>query len=154
MKHIEYDYQVAVFQWAYFHRNKWPEINFMFAVINETRGISPQKGNRDRLQGKRSGVPDICLPVPRGTFHGLYIEMKSPTGKISENQKKYAIFLKSQGYFVALCNSPECATDTIKDYLNMEPFHTTERRETRKNGSNEQCFGVKGKAIPPTGQEF
>jgi len=140
MKHLEYDYQVATFQWAYFHRNKWPELQFMFAVINETRGISPQKGNRDRLQGKRSGVPDICLPTPRGTFHGLYIEMKSPTGKLSDNQKRYSIFLKDQGYYVALCNSPESACETIKEYMMLEPFHTIERRETRKNTLKTQCF--------------
>jgi len=143
LKHLEYDYQVAVFQWAYFHRNKWPELNHMFAIINETRGISPQKGYRDRLQGKRSGVPDICLPVPRGTFHALYIEMKSPTGKLTDNQKQYSIFLKDQGNFVALCNSPESACETIKEYMTLEPFHTTERRGTRKNGSKEQCFAIK-----------
>ena len=27
-----------------------------------------------------SGVPDLFLPVPRNSYHGLYIEMKSEKG--------------------------------------------------------------------------
>ena len=90
MKHIEYDYQVAVFQWAEYHYGRYPALEFMFATMNESGvRITPQAGLRNKKQGKKSGVPDICLPVPCGTFHGLWVEMKSPTGKVSKNQEKY-----------------------------------------------------------------
>ncbi len=148
MKHIEYDYQCAVFQWVEFNKVKYPELKFMYAVINETRGISPQKGARDKRQGKRSGVPDICLPAARGGYFGLYIEMKAPKGQLTDNQIRYAIFLKDQGYCVACCKSPESATKTIKDYMALGPFKykgPDKRKETPESSGKSQCFSVRKK---------
>jgi len=141
-KHEEYDYQVAVFQWAAWQQQQYPELEFMFAVMNETRGISLAKGARDKKQGKKSGVPDIWLPSPRGGYHGLIIEMKSTKGVTSENQKKYLEFLKKQGYMNAVCNSPESAIQKLKNYLDI-PSDCKE--QTHNNGGkrrNHQCFSI------------
>jgi hypothetical protein len=43
-----------------------------------------------RAEGVRAGVPDICLPVPRGEYHGLFIELKRPKGgHVSEEQEAW-----------------------------------------------------------------
>ena len=37
-----------------------------------------------KRQGVKAGVPDLCIPVAKGGYHGLYIEMKTKKGKLSE----------------------------------------------------------------------
>ena len=42
-----------------------------------------------KKEGVKRGVPDICLPVSRGKYHGLYIEMKAGKNKPSKEQKEW-----------------------------------------------------------------
>ena len=32
----------------------------------------------NEAMGTLAGIPDLCLPVPRGKYHGCYIELKPP----------------------------------------------------------------------------
>ena len=110
--------QIALFEWARWQIAKHPELEFLHHI--------PNGGKRDKVtaaklktEGVSAGVPDICLPAPRGKWHGLYIELKRQRGgKLSEEQKKWLRFLKKQGYFVAACEGWEEARDMIFGYLN------------------------------------
>lgn len=52
-----------------------------------------------KAEGVKAGVPDICLPVPRGEWHGLYIELKRREGgRVSPEQTKWLEDLMRQGY--------------------------------------------------------
>ena len=78
------------------------------------------EAGRFRAEGVKAGVPDLCLPVARGGFHGLYIELKRQKGsKISDDQKRWLSELGKQGYFTALCKGWEAAAKVITDYLSM-----------------------------------
>lgn len=108
----EAEEQAALFQWAAYD----PRLQFMYAI--------PNGGSRNRIeaknlkrQGVKSGVPDICLPLPSGYWHGLYIEMKAGKNKPSENQKKWLAFLESVGYKTAVCYGFEEAKKIITEYL-------------------------------------
>lgn len=70
-----------------------PELSMLYAV--------PNGGKRDRieaahlkLQGVKAGVPDLCLAVPKGKYHGLYIELKVGRNKTSEHQDKWLFISK------------------------------------------------------------
>ncbi len=63
-----------------------------------------------------SGVPDLFLPVPRGCFHGLYIEMKSDKGRVTDNQRWFLSKTEGLGYKTAVCYSAKEAIETIQDY--------------------------------------
>ena len=84
----------------------------------------PNGGSRNKIeaanlkrQGVKAGVPDICLPVPRNGYHGLWIELKVGKNKTTENQKRYISFLTNQGYDVAVCYGMEEAARKIVEYL-------------------------------------
>lgn len=111
--------QAALFDWAYLQRNTYPELDLLFHI--------PNGGSRNRLeaanlkrQGVKAGVPDLCLPVARGGFHGLYIEMKYEKNIPTENQNEWMNALQNQGYAVAVCYSWEQASKVITDYFKLK----------------------------------
>jgi hypothetical protein len=118
LKVSEHDEQAALFQWAQLSRGRYPELGLMFAVPN----WRPKEGQRIYLaaEGVKPGVPDIWLPVPRGGFHGLIIELKVAGGKLSSLQKSWIEALQGQGYCAMVCVGFDVAKEAIEDYLNQE----------------------------------
>lgn len=117
----EAQHQAAVVQWAQQPavRNKWPQLKLLYHV--------PNGGSRDRVegahlkrQGVKKGVPDLCLPVPRGRYHGLYIELKTEKGKTGPEQEWWLRELNEQGYSAFVCRGWEAAVRTLEWYLELE----------------------------------
>lgn len=64
-----------------------------------------------------SGVSDVFLPVAKGGFHGLYIELKVKGGKASDNQKWWIAETTKQGYLAVICYGWIEAKGVIEEYL-------------------------------------
>lgn len=108
--------QQALFEWAEFASKKTPELKLLHAIPNGgKRHISTAV--RLKREGVKSGVPDVFLPVPKGTQHGLYIEMKVDRNKPSENQKWWIEQLQRQGYRVEVCYGWGEAVKVITEYM-------------------------------------
>ena len=90
----------------------------MYHIPNERKCL-PQQGRMFRLMGVRRGVPDLHLPVARGRYHSLYIEMKRPGEKPSDNQKWWHKELMRQGNAVMMCQGWEDAVRAIEWYLGV-----------------------------------
>ena len=126
MKHEESDEQIALFEWARLNEAKYPELKLMFAIANGGKR-NVREAARLKKEGVKPGVLDIFLSVSKfldngdeykSTYHhGLYIEMKSAKGKLSENQEWWVEQLRNQGYRVEVCRSWIEAKDVILDYL-------------------------------------
>ena len=108
--------QQRLFNWAMLAAGRYPELKFMFHIPNGGSRNKIEAANLKR-QGVKAGVPDICLPVPRNGYHGLWIELKVGKNKTTENQKRYISFLTNQGYDVAVCYGMEEAARKIVEYL-------------------------------------
>lgn len=119
--------QEAVFQWAAFNSGKYPELEFMYHVANEGKRTARYGAELKRM-GLKNGVPDICLPVPRGNYHGLYIEMKVGRNTPTDAQAKYLNFLTAQGYCAVWCIGADNAINIIKAYLKGEYYRDKENR--------------------------
>ena len=62
--------------------------------------------------------PDLCLPVPRGGKHGLFVEMKrTKGGRVSAEQQEWITALQEQGYAASVCRGWEEAARVILQYL-------------------------------------
>lgn len=107
--------QAALFQWAAAcNRN---DLDLMYAIAN---GGYRKKTTAGRLKatGVKAGVPDICLPVARGGYFGMYVELKRVKGsKTSECQKEWMAALNAQGYLAIVCYGWEEARKMIVQYL-------------------------------------
>lgn len=85
MKQYEADQQRKLFQWTTFIRTEYPEVDLMFHIPNGGSRNKLEAANLKR-QGVKAGVPDLFLPVSRGGYHGLFIELKY--GKTSQPKNK------------------------------------------------------------------
>ena len=114
----EHDEQVALFHWAAFHIGRYPELALLFAVPNGGKR-DPATAVRLQREGVKPGVPDLCLPVARQGWHGLFIELKWGKNKTTDKQNEWLERLAEQGYLAVVCYGWNEAVDVIKDYLDM-----------------------------------
>ena len=56
------------------------------------------RGRLQKLAGVEDGVVDYFISVPRGIWHGYYIEFKRPGGEPTPEQEMFMGFATSQGY--------------------------------------------------------
>lgn len=114
---LECDEQRDIFAICERLRSKYPEIALLYAVPNGG-SRHPAEAARLKQQGVKSGVPDMCLPVARGGYHGLYIELKRVKGgRVSEQQKQWLAALNAQGYKAVVCKGAGEALDVLQKYL-------------------------------------
>lgn len=116
---IEHQHQVALFEWAAIAEQQYPELALMFAIPNGG-ARSKRTGAMLKREGVRAGVPDICLPVARHGCNALFIEMKSPTGKLSTEQRAWLRDLDSAGNSAVMCRGWQEARQVIEAYLSTE----------------------------------
>ena len=89
----------------------------------------PNGGARDPITAARMrkigvirGVPDVFLPVAREInemdwLHGLYIEMKTTTGRLSDEQTEFQTYAAENDFAFHVCRNWREAADVIKEYL-------------------------------------
>ena len=70
--------------------------------------------------GVKSGVPDLFYPVPMHGYHGLFIEMKTKTGRASAEQKKWISALETLGYKCIVAKGWEEAKEALCQYADSE----------------------------------
>lgn len=90
----------------------------LFAIPNGGRR-SLRTAARMKREGVVAGIPDAFLAEPRGTYHGLFIEMKRADkhGRLSELQKESIYILKTAGYCCVVSHGWEDAKKAIHEYL-------------------------------------
>ena len=123
MLRTEASEQEAVITICKFMENRYPELKLLHHC--------PNGGKRDRVsaavlkrQGVKAGVPDLHLPVPKGQYASLYIEMKYGDGKLQKEQKDFLKQAADYGNFVAVCYSQEIALKVIEDYVTLKKGET------------------------------
>lgn len=115
-KRSEATEQETLIQWCGWQQGKYPELKLVYHIPNGGSRNTLEAANLKR-QGIKAGVPDLCLPVARNGFHGLYIEMKYGRNKTTDNQNEWLEALEEQGYFTAVCYGAEEAEKVLLKYL-------------------------------------
>jgi VRR-NUC domain. len=120
-RHNEATEQETLIQWCGWKQSKYPELKLIYHIPNGGSRNAIEAANLKR-QGVKAGVPDLCLPVARNGFHGLYIEMKYGRNKTTEKQKEWLKSLEEQGYFTVVCYGAEEAERIIARYLEFPGY--------------------------------
>ena len=118
LKRSEETEQICLMAWCRLNEKRYPELALIYHI--------PNGGSRNKLeaialkkQGVKAGVPDLCLPVARGEYHGLYIEMKFGKNKTTQFQDEWLAALQKQNYKAVVCYGAEEAMSILKDYLKI-----------------------------------
>lgn len=119
MKHIESAHQAQVVEWSRWafkaNPKRYPHLDMLHCSLNGVK-LSGTQAKIAKGQGMLSGVPDLFLPVPKNGFHGLFIEMKSEKGRVTENQHWFLTNADSLGYKTVVCYSAKDAISAIQSY--------------------------------------
>ena len=134
MKHLESEIQQAaiamVDEWfALAHADKLIPVERKVRGVKKTFMVSPlyanqnaysgnpRQGARSVKEGVRSGVWDLTLPIPAGGFHGMYIEVKTPTGSLSKNQRSWLEHYQANKYITVICRSADDILKCVQEYM-------------------------------------
>lgn len=118
MKAEEHDEQVALmYWWSLTHQQHGVPERLLFAIPNGgQRNLIVAK--KLKAEGVRAGVPDLFLAVPRGRFHGMFVEMKKQKGgRLQDSQCIMLETLAAQGYYATVCHGWAEAGKAIEEYL-------------------------------------
>ncbi len=111
--------QIWLFSWAKINSGKWPELELMHHIPNGGMR-SKSEAARFKAMGVKRGVSDVFLPVSKGGYHGLYIELKAKDGRLEKEQKEWIAAVREQGYYAAVCYGGFEAANLVEAYMNGE----------------------------------
>jgi len=114
----EAEEQELVIKWCELNQGKHPELAKLMHIPNGGSRHPAEAAHLKRL-GVRAGVPDLFLPYPVGDHHGLWIELKSMSGKPTAAQREWILWLREQGYCAYVCRGAEMAIRCIEMYLGL-----------------------------------
>ena len=119
MRQEEHRIQCAIVKWFNY---AYPAYRggCLFAVPNGGhRNI--QTARSLKAEGVTSGVSDLLLLVPKRDYHGLCVEVKTPIGRQSDNQKNWQRIIEAQGYRYEIVRSLDEFVELVRWYLNEPP---------------------------------
>jgi hypothetical protein len=112
----EHAHQCAVMTWSRLALKQRPELDYLVAIPNGgARHIAVAR--KLKAEGVKKGFPDLQLNLPRGGFAGLFIELKSLTGRTSPEQKEWLKRLNAGGNRAVVCKGWLAAQTEIINYL-------------------------------------
>lgn len=123
LQRSEHDEQRDLFAWAALDSR----LASMFAIPNFSGHHGSKiarlvSGKRAKEEGRKSGVPDVFLPVSCGGYHGLFVEMKKANASpsdVTDEQCRWLNVLTRQGYRCEVARGFEEGRAAILAYLNL-----------------------------------
>ena len=83
----------------------------------------------------------MCLPYPKGSYCGLFVEMKFGNNRQQDTQKEFLADMAAAGHFVATCYSAEEAIKVIEEYLNLSDAVHMERNSEHEHPEQQHPQG-------------
>jgi hypothetical protein len=116
----EHREQVMLVTWFKFQYAKYKDC--FFAIPNGAHLAGDAKSRAIKIKKMKAegflvGVSDLFFMIPKGGWHGLFIEMKSEKGSASEAQSDFIGRAVLMGYRAEVCNGFDEAKLVIDNYL-------------------------------------
>jgi hypothetical protein len=94
--------------------------NIIFYHVPNGGSRNPIEGAKFKRMGVKAGVPDVCIPIARKGYHGLYIELKRVSGGVvSDTQRWWLNELKQQGYDTYVAKGAQDLINYVKNYMEI-----------------------------------
>lgn len=121
MKISEHEEQVAFIEWCdlMIQTGQYPELDLIYSIVNERRGAAA--GAKAKAQGQKAGMPDLHLPMARGGYIGLYMELKVDKNRPTKAQRQRLAALGRAGHMTLVCYGWDSLRETTEAYLALPP---------------------------------
>lgn len=97
-KESETSIHLAVMQWVRLHPKIVP---YVIHIPNEGKR-SQRFGRQLKNMGMRPGVSDLFVALAKHDYHGAWIELKTPKGRVQESQEIFLSDMKAAGYYTSI----------------------------------------------------
>lgn len=112
----EHRNQVWLIQWVTTQIKNEPDLKCLYAIPNGGHRHAATAAKL-KAEGVKAGVYDLHLPVARGGFCGLWIELKAGKNKPTASQNEWRDLMIEQGHDTAVCYGWHEAKNKIEEYL-------------------------------------
>lgn len=111
----EHDMQASIIAEVNLRACQEPQWSLLFAI--------PNGGDRDirvaarlKSEGVRRGVPDLCWPLVRGRYSGLFMELKIKPNRTTAEQNEWLASLRMNGYYTCVVYDDPAEAIRILDW--------------------------------------
>lgn len=101
-------------------RAQHPFIALHTMHIGNERKATYYAGYIMKRMGVLKGASDLFMAWPNGGYPGLFIEVKSKTGKLTKEQKEFLQRMRDRGYKALACYGAEEVINTMKEYISYQ----------------------------------
>lgn len=119
-EHPESRLQRSCVKWF---RLQYPRV-LLFAIPNGG-DRSPVEAAIMQGEGVERGIPDLCLPRPKASWHGLYLEAKIAPNDLSPDQVEKIDFLRAEGYRCEVFYTLDQFMSIVNNYLKLPDYGST-----------------------------
>ena len=114
--------QIRLFNWIYLKEKEDPRYKMIMHVPNQgSAGFGGMlRSKKMKAMGARKGWFDIFVCLPKGPFHGLFIELKALKGRPSKEQIDWQKMYEQHGYCAVFCYGGREALEKIQAWLTTE----------------------------------
>lgn len=116
MNHAEDKEAMALWQWS----QTQPIVRDHLLHIPNGGRRNIREAARLKKMGVRPGVSDYLLPISRGGYIGLWVELKSKLGRLTPEQRAWIERMIAAGYVARVAYGWMDAKDIIEQYLALK----------------------------------
>lgn len=113
-RHEESRLQRACVRWF---RYRYPRLALNLIAIPNGYKTTAMQAAIAKAEGLTAGAADLALFVPADGAHGLFVEMKTPSGRQQDTQKQWQQAVEQQGYRYEICRTPDDFMALMESYL-------------------------------------
>ena len=114
--------QSACVKWFRYQYSEYKDL--LFAIPNGLpifdKELRVKIYNRLNREGLKAGVPDLFLALPRGIYHGAFIEIKYDSDGLRKKQADMIRALEQQNYKCVVVRSVDEFIEIIDEYLRIK----------------------------------
>lgn len=110
----EHRIQCACVRWF---NLQYPEYRGLLHSVPNGGARSKATAGKLKAEGVVAGVSDLELKIARHGYHGLCIEMKTPEGRQSPEQKQWQKKVETMRYKYVICRSLDDFIREVSEYL-------------------------------------
>ena len=114
--------QAGCVKWFRYQYSEYKDL--LFAIPNGLpifdKELRVKIYNRLNREGLKAGVPDLFLALPRGIYHGAFIEIKYDSDELRKKQADMIRALEQQNYKCVVVRSVDEFIEIIDEYLRIK----------------------------------